>query len=505
MANGIWLYYTKKGNLAKIQHGQVIRQGGGFKLIFAFEDKSLILNRILTVAFKKPGGETTPFYPVAEKITEDNLENYREKFSKIKSTEMTYGLQDGVEYYALNFNAPSVGITDKYGVLTVITKVTEIVGDIDYIDEDKDGTFDNQEKDDIVYFQGSAQLYIEPTYGKPTESSNISMTQYEALINYLNTEIAKKVAIEQGIAKELTLEGDIKANTIPETFIKINKPMEDEDASNKIYVDDKFEEAKEESNKYADEQISKIKASDISTRDEEKNVQEVLDYLDEEIKKKSYFKGIKESIDLFNDYDNYEPGDYCIVSKPGEDDVLYLWDEHDRKWAEKGSYNFEVKSVNFLFPDENGNITVTGNDVEYSKDVTINRKIDEVNSEILRFKGNWELYETYNKNDIVYDLKNLYICLVTHQSDRQPVIDNERWKLFVEGFSGNYEELENKPTDLQDFSNNGDGSEGSKYATESYVQENGGKINTLSINGEQSTIDQNKNVNITLPTVIKLG
>ena len=206
MANGIWLYYTKKGNLAKIQHGQVVRQGGGFKLIFAFEDESLILNKSLCVSFKKPGGETTPFYPVAQTITEDNIKKYRVKFNKIKSTEMTYGLQDGTEYCALEFNAPSVGITDKYGALTIITRISSTQGEyIDGIDlstkkEDgttitgrPDGIADNEEKDDIVYFNGSVQLYIEPTFGKPAESSNISMTQYDALLQHMNDELAKKV------------------------------------------------------------------------------------------------------------------------------------------------------------------------------------------------------------------------------------------------------------------------------------------------------------------------
>ena len=53
------------------------------------------------------------------------------------------------------------------------------------------------------------------------------------------------------------------------------------------------------------------------------------------------------------------------------------------------------------------------------------------------------------------------------------------------------------PTKTSDITNDGDGT--SNYATEAYVQTNGGKIDTISVNGTQQTIT-NKNVNITVPT-----
>lgn len=575
MANGIWLYYTKKGNLAKIQHGQVIRQGGGFKLIFAFEDESLILDRVLTVAFKKPGGETTPFYPVAEKITKDNIKNYREKFNKIKATEMTYGLQDGVDYYALDFNVPNVGITEKYGVLTVITKVTETVGNIDFIDKDGDNILDEdeiKEKDDIVYFQGSVQLYIEPTYGKPAESSNISMNQYEALLNHINTEIAKKVSVENGVAnnitlnglidaqnenthlivntprkgiegdhdaatrqyvdnsfasdptivnptlkgdvnartiyvddngdewntyirvndipsieiegidmsslvankgyvdseitkidnakvdyengsaKNLTLNGDIAAN-IPGTFIKVNEPEQDNHAVNKRYVDRVREEVDEnkesiESNRasieslyenklnkqddiaknlkligttnaqegellvkpidkndspdnaatnkgYVDARIDDLKLNKyaysedahkdqlirngqninpitsasnvrINTTEGTSDVQTTVDKIKSDMAYQNYFKGIKDDIKKFNDYDNYKPGDYAIVAKDNDDDLLYIWDEGKDDWVKKGAYSFAIKSINGQLPDSmTGDVSIDSSKVPH--------------------------------------------------------------------------------------------------------------------------------------------
>lgn len=53
------------------------------------------------------------------------------------------------------------------------------------------------------------------------------------------------------------------------------------------------------------------------------------------------------------------------------------------------------------------------------------------------------------------------------------------------------------PTKTSDLTNDGDGQ--SNFATEAYVQQNGGKIDTISVNGTQQTIT-NKNVDITVPT-----
>ena len=54
------------------------------------------------------------------------------------------------------------------------------------------------------------------------------------------------------------------------------------------------------------------------------------------------------------------------------------------------------------------------------------------------------------------------------------------------------------PTKTSDLTNDGDGT--SNFATEAYVGQNGGKIDTISVNGTQQTIT-NKNVDITVPTV----
>ena len=50
------------------------------------------------------------------------------------------------------------------------------------------------------------------------------------------------------------------------------------------------------------------------------------------------------------------------------------------------------------------------------------------------------------------------------------------------------------PTKLSEFENDGDGD--SPFATEDYVSQNGGKIDSISVNGVPQEIDENKNVNI---------
>lgn len=54
------------------------------------------------------------------------------------------------------------------------------------------------------------------------------------------------------------------------------------------------------------------------------------------------------------------------------------------------------------------------------------------------------------------------------------------------------------PTKVSDLTNDGDGTTGSRFATESYVDENGGKIDKIKVNNVEQTIS-NKTVNITVP------
>ena len=65
--------------------------------------------------------------------------------------------------------------------------------------------------------------------------------------------------------------------------------------------------------------------------------------------------------------------------------------------------------------------------------------------------------------------------------------------------SVDWSNVQNKPTKLSDFTNDGDGTVGSAFATEDYVDENGGKIDKIKVNGTEQTIT-NKAVDITVPT-----
>ena len=54
------------------------------------------------------------------------------------------------------------------------------------------------------------------------------------------------------------------------------------------------------------------------------------------------------------------------------------------------------------------------------------------------------------------------------------------------------------PSKVSELTNDGDGTTGSKYATEKYVDDNGGKIDKIKVNDVEQTIT-NKTVNITVP------
>ena len=57
------------------------------------------------------------------------------------------------------------------------------------------------------------------------------------------------------------------------------------------------------------------------------------------------------------------------------------------------------------------------------------------------------------------------------------------------------------PTKVSDLTNDGDGTTGSKFATEAYVDLNGGKIDKIKVNGTEQAIT-NKAVDIAVPTKV---
>lgn len=73
----------------------------------------------------------------------------------------------------------------------------------------------------------------------------------------------------------------------------------------------------------------------------------------------------------------------------------------------------------------------------------------------------------------------------------------ETQKDLNENFADIDSRLDAVPTKTSDLTNDGDGS--SPFATQDYVARNGGKIDSISVNGVAQTIDANKNVDITVP------
>lgn len=61
-----------------------------------------------------------------------------------------------------------------------------------------------------------------------------------------------------------------------------------------------------------------------------------------------------------------------------------------------------------------------------------------------------------------------------------------------------FADIDDIPTKLSQLTNDGDGTTGSKYATEAYVDENGGKIDKIKVNNVEQTITD-KTVNISVP------
>ena len=84
-------------------------------------------------------------------------------------------------------------------------------------------------------------------------------------------------------------------------------------------------------------------------------------------------------------------------------------------------------------------------------------------------------------------------------------VDQNGGKIDVIKVNGTTQTITNKevdltvPTKVSDLTNDGDGTTGSQFATKAYVDQNGGKIDVIKVNGTAQTIT-NKEVDITMPT-----
>ncbi len=224
-----------------------------------------------------------------------------------------------------------------------------------------------------------------------------------------------------------------------------------------------------------------------------------------------HFRGYKGTKEEIYDIEAPKPGDYAILKKPGEDDEFYIWDDDNKSWISKGNIvKSFVDSVNGMMGDvvltaehintvdvwepEEGKTTYTINEVliKIMNAYATNERVDIIDSKLLNFKNEWVSGTPYNKNDLVNYGRNLYICIVNvpNGTTTNPSEDIAHWKVFVKGFDGEYSSLNGTPTKVSQFEND------AGYVT----AEESGKINSISVNGEQLAIDENKNVEISLPT-----
>lgn len=150
------------------------------------------------------------------------------------------------------------------------------------------------------------------------------------------------------------------------------------------------------------------------------------------------------------------------------------------------------------------NVVLSGN--KTLKDIGVEKLVDEKISKIVNSAPETldtlgEIAEEIAKNQSVVDALNESISKKANESDLSKIAK-----------TGNYEDLNNKPnipTKTSDVQNDGDGS--SKFATEQYVNQNGGKIDEIQVNGvPQQIVDKKVNLNIdfteqdpTVPNYVK--
>ena len=96
----------------------------------------------------------------------------------------------------------------------------------------------------------------------------------------------------------------------------------------------------------------------------------------------------------------------------------------------------------------------------------------------------------------VIEISHEYAGVDTEDID--VTVDNTNYTISAVLSDARKEQLDNIPKKTSDLTNDGDGE--SPFATQAYVEEFGGKIDSISVNGTPQTIDENKNVDITMPT-----
>lgn len=265
----------------------------------------------------------------------------------------------------------------------------------------------------------------------------------------------------------------------------------------------------------------------------------------QELKNKSqYYKGyfIDESA-LITQYPNdvsdeesvSRTGWYAVV---GETDTIWIWDVQGKQWLNSGSTaNAPVDSVNGM----TGDVTLTGSNINATATVGVSSvtkpisshltdiyaDIEDINDSAVTLAGDQiitgvkvfdeviglrntaegtvDQIKHINSNFLITsgtgeNLLNIDEGLETISAfNRQLAFEDEIAQ--IQGDYATKQELNTAvqnvtdmiPTKVSELQNDND------YANKQYVLDNGGKINTISVNGTNQTIT-NKNVNIEVPT-----
>lgn len=169
----MYVYFNKQNIITtQIPHGEIIRQGSTFTLSMCFEGIEDATQYSMSIAFKRPGDES--FGPTW--IFDPSVRN--EVFKKVKTSEITYSFIPGKEYKLYSYNcSTNTGATDRFGNVLAVIKLCSKKALI-MADEIP------QTVDDVI-MTGVIQFYVEPTYGEGYDS-NISVSQFNALLTYLN-------------------------------------------------------------------------------------------------------------------------------------------------------------------------------------------------------------------------------------------------------------------------------------------------------------------------------
>lgn len=223
--------------------------------------------------------------------------------------------------------------------------------------------------------------------------------------------------------------------------------------------------------------------------------------IDQKINATNPYKGIFVSLEALKEHiikNNIilKAGDYAIISHENADDELYIYDENDNNWVAKGTIvQGQLKMVNGKKPDEIGNVVIAIDDIEDLRsllnDFATKQQLNELENNSMKYNLIWDEDTRYTNGDVVEHDDCIYVLVNNTSSVNEQPGTNNYWKLIG--------------------------------VTTKYVEDNGGKIDTITINGQEQSIenkivditiptklsefenDLDIDVDVTLPTVIKLG